>query len=290
MAKTNRDTISVNDCQILAHYKFEADQYILTLESQEISQATRPGQFVHLSVSGMLAMRRPISVMSVDKDNETFDLLYKIVGEGTRQLAERKIGDIVSVIGPIGNGFEVTENKIPLLIGGGVGMPPIIAMAQELKGNSLYKPYVILGSEVPFPFDASESKLNGYQSSKFHTMPLLEEWGIPCGLASLQNYDGVYQGYVTGLAKDFLDSLSSDDLSNVEIYTCGPHPMLEAVSKLASEYSIPCQASLEEFMACAVGGCAGCVVEVQTENGPAMKRVCVDGPVFEAQSVFNDFG
>ena len=290
MAKTNRDTISVNDCQILAHYKFEADQYILTLESQEISQATRPGQFVHLSVSGMLAMRRPISVMSVDKDNGTFDLLYKIVGEGTRQLAERKIGDIVSVIGPIGNGFEVTENKIPLLIGGGVGMPPIIAMAQELKGNSLYKPYVILGSEVPFPFDASESKLNGYQSSKFHTMPLLEEWGIPCGLASLQNYDGVYQGYVTGLAKDFLDSLSSDDLSNVEIYTCGPHPMLEAVSKLASEYSIPCQASLEEFMACAVGGCAGCVVEVQTENGPAMKRVCVDGPIFEAQSVFNDFG
>ena len=290
MAKTNRDTISVNDCQILAHYKFEADQYILTLESQEISQATRPGQFVHLSVSGMLAMRRPISVMSVDKDNGTFDLLYKIVGEGTRQLAERKIGDIDSVIGPIGNGFEVTENKIPLLIGGGVGMPPIIAMAQELKGNSLYKPYVILGSEVPFPFDASESKLNGYQSSKFHTMPLLEGWGIPCGLASLQNYDGVYQGYVTGLAKDFLDSLSSDDLSNVEIYTCGPHPMLEAVSKLASEYSIPCQASLEEFMACAVGGCAGCVVEVQTENGPAMKRVCVDGPVFEAQSVFNDFG
>ena len=290
MAKTNRDTISVNDCQILAHYKFEADQYILTLESQEISQATRPGQFVHLSVSSMLAMRRPISVMSVDKDNGAFDLLYKIVGEGTRQLAERKIGDIVSVIGPIGNGFEVTENKIPLLIGGGVGMPPIIAMAQELKGNSLYKPYVILGSEVPFPFDASESKLNGYQSSKFHTMPLLEEWGIPCGLASLQNYDGVYQGYVTGLAKDFLDSLSSDDLSNVEIYTCGPHPMLEAVSKLASEYSIPCQASLEEFMACAVGGCAGCVVEVQTENGPAMKRVCVDGPVFEAQSVFNDFG
>ena len=290
MAKTNRDTISVNDCQILAHYKFEADQYILTLESQEISKATRPGQFVHLSVSGMLAMRRPISVMSVDKDYGTFDLLYKIVGEGTRQLAERKIGDIVSVIGPIGNGFEVTENKIPLLIGGGVGMPPIIAMAQELKGNSLYKPYVILGSEVPFPFDASESKLNGYQSFKFLTMPLLEEWGIPFGLASLQNYDGVYQGYVTGLAKDFLDSLSSDDLSNVEIYTCGPHPMLEAVSKLASEYSIPCQASLEEFMACAVGGCAGCVVEVQTENGPAMKRVCVDGPVFEAQSVFNDFG
>ena len=290
MVKSNRDTISVNDCQILAHYKFEAEQYILTLESEEIAVATRPGQFVHLSVSGSLSMRRPISVMSVDKDNGTFDLLYKIVGEGTRQLSERKIGDIISVIGPIGNGFEVTENKIPLLIGGGVGMPPIIAIAQELKGDSSYSPYAILGSEVPFPFDVSKSELNGFYSSKLNTMPLLDEWGIPCGLASLQNYEGVYQGYVTDLAKDFLDSLSADELSDVEIYTCGPHAMLEAVSKLANEYNIPCQASLEEFMACAVGGCAGCVVEVQTENGPAMKRVCVDGPVFEAQSVFNDFG
>ena len=101
-----------------------------------------------------------------------------------------------------------------------------------------------------------------------------------------RNYEGIYKGYVTGLAKDFLESLSSEELSNVEIYTCGPYPMLEAVSKLANEYKLPCQASLEEFMACAVGGCAGCTVEVQTQNGPAMKRVCVDGPVFEAQTVF----
>jgi dihydroorotate dehydrogenase electron transfer subunit len=159
-------------------------------------------------------------------------------------------------------------------------------MAQELKGDTYFSPYVILGSEVPFPFDTSKSTLNGYHSSKLYTMPLLEEWGIPCGLTSLQNYEGVYQGYVTDLAKDFLESLSSHELSNVEIYTCGPHPMLEAVSKLAKKYNIPCQVSLEEFMACAVGGCAGCTVEVQTKNGLAMKRVCVDGPVFEAQSVF----
>ena len=286
MVKTTRDTISINDCQILAHYKFEAEQYILTLESKEIAESTRPGQFVHLSVSGILAMRRPISVMSVDIENGTFDLLYKIVGEGTRQLAERKIGDMLSVIGPIGNGFEMTKNKIPLLIGGGVGMPPIIAMAQKLKGYRYFSPYVILGSEVPFPFETTTSELNGFKSSQFHTMPQLEDWGIPCGLASLQNYEGIYKGYVTGLAKDFLESLSSEELSNVEIYTCGPYPMLEAVSKLANEYKLPCQASLEEFMACAVGGCAGCTVEVQTQNGPAMKRVCVDGPVFEAQTVF----
>ena len=289
MVKTHRDTISVNDCQVLAHYQFEADQYIITLESKEIADSTRPGQFVHLSVSGMLAMRRPISVMSVDADNGTFDLLYKIVGEGTKQLADRKIGDVLSVIGPIGNGFELTDRKIPLLIGGGVGMPPMIAIAQKIKDNAYYNPYVILGSEVPFPFEASQSSLNGFNSSKFYTMPLLEEWRVPCGLASLQDYEGVYKGYVTDLAREYLDSLSSSDLKEVEIFTCGPNPMLEAVSKLANEYNLPCQASLEEYMACAVGGCAGCVVEVATENGPAMKRVCVDGPVFDAKTVFNDF-
>ena len=289
MVKTHRDTISVNDCQVLAHYQFEADQYIITLESKEIADSTRPGQFVHLSVSGMLAMRRPISVMSVDADNGTFDLLYKIVGEGTKQLADRKIGDVLSVIGPIGNGFELTDRKIPLLIGGGVGMPPMIAIAQKIKDNAYYNPYVILGSEVPFPFEASQSSLSGFNSSSFHTMPLLEEWGVPCGLASLQDYEGVYKGYVTDLAREYLDSLSSNDLKEVEIFTCGPNPMLEAVSKLSNEYNLPCQASLEEYMACAVGGCAGCVVEVATENGPAMKRVCVDGPVFDAKTVFNDF-
>ena len=289
MIKTHRDTISVNDCQVLAHYQFEADQYIITLESKEIADSTRPGQFVHLSVSGMLAMRRPISVMSVDADNGTFDLLYKIVGEGTKQLADRKIGDVLSVIGPIGNGFELTDRKIPLLIGGGVGMPPMIAIAQKIKDNAYYNPYVILGSEVPFPFEASQSSLNGFNSSKFYTMPLLEEWRVPCGLASLQDYEGVYKGYVTDLAREYLDSLSSSDLKEVEVFTCGPNPMLEAVSKLSNEYNLPCQASLEEYMACAVGGCAGCVVEVATENGPAMKRVCVDGPVFDAKTVFNDF-
>jgi dihydroorotate dehydrogenase electron transfer subunit len=81
--------------------------------------------------------------------------------------------------------------------------------------------------------------------------------------------------------------LSPEQLQQVEIYSCGPHPMLEAVAQLAKEYDLPCQVSLEEFMACAVGGCAGCVVKVETDEGPAMKRVCVDGPVFNAYQVFN---
>jgi len=285
MTKENRDSIQVIDCQILAHYQFPGDQYILTIDSPEIAKATKPGQFVHITVSDALDMRRPISIMSVDVDNGTFDLLYKVVGEGTRQLAERKIGEVLSVIAPIGNSFEMTDKKRPLLIGGGVGMPPMIAIAQDIK-NSDYDPFVILGSEVPFPFTPELSEIGNPCPKASHTMPLLEGWGVACRLASLQDYEGVFKGYVTDLARIYLDTLSTEDLAQIEVYSCGPHPMLEAVAKLAKEYNLPCQVSLEEYMACAVGGCAGCVVEVQTDNGPAMKRVCVDGPIFDATTVF----
>ena len=196
MANNNRETISVNDCQVLALYKYDGEQYILTLSSSEIAQTTIPGQFVHVTVSDVIAMRRPISVMSVDKENNTFDLLYKIVGEGTRQLAECKIGDMLSVIGPIGNGFRVTNKKNPLLIGGGVGMPPIIAIAQQIKNNNDYNPFVILGSEIPFPFTPQNSEISNSCPSKTYTMPILEDWNVACGLASLQGFKGVYKGYV----------------------------------------------------------------------------------------------
>ncbi|MDC9714245.1 MAG: dihydroorotate dehydrogenase electron transfer subunit [Gammaproteobacteria bacterium] len=285
MNKSHGNTIKVCDCQILAHYQFEGAQFILTLASDSIAQQTKPGQFVHITVSNALAMRRPISIMSVDVENGTFDLLYKVVGEGTRQLSERKVGDVLSIIGPIGNGFELTDKKLPLLIGGGVGMPPMIAIAQQIKDTE-YDPFVILGSEVPFPFTPELSKIGNPCPKASHTMPLLESWGVACRLASLQGYKGVFKGFVTDLARTYLDTLPTEDLAQVEVYACGPHPMLEAVANLAKEYNLPCQVSLEEYMACAVGGCAGCVVEVQTDQGVAMKRVCVDGPVFDATTVF----
>jgi dihydroorotate dehydrogenase electron transfer subunit len=285
MSNTHRNTIKVCDCQILAHYQFEGDQYILTLASDSIAKATKPGQFVHITVSDSLAMRRPISIMSVDVENATFDLLYKIVGTGTRQLSKRKIGDVLSIIGPIGNGFELTDKKRPLLIGGGVGMPPMIAIAQQIKDKD-YQPFTILGSEVPFPFDEKPADNAKNYAGATHTMPLLEDWGVECRLASLRGFEGVFTGFVTDLARQYLDALSIGGLAEVEVYACGPHPMLEAVAVLAKEYALPCQVSLEEYMACGVGGCAGCVVEVQTDNGAAMKRVCVDGPVFDADQVF----
>src|SRR5690606_1154369 len=108
---------------------------------------------------------------------------------------------------------------------------------------------------------------------------------IASRLASLQGYPGCFEGYITDLARAWLDGLDAAARAEVSVYACGPTPMLRAVAALAREYGLPCQLSLEEYMACAVGGCAGCVVEVRTDTGPAMKRVCVDGPVFDARAV-----
>lgn len=284
----HRNTIFTEDAAILSHEAFAGDQYVMRLQAPKIAASALPGSFVHIRCAELLPMRRPISIMRVDAKNGYVDLLYKALGHGTRLLAERKVGEFLSVMGPIGRPFAPSaERKRPLLIGGGVGMPPMIFIADSLRGTA-HEPFVILGSEVPFPFRVQPSQhlVPGLPADVIGSMPLLDDWGIACRLASQQGYPGCYQGYVTDLARAWLDSLSEAERNQVEIFSCGPHPMLEAVARLAAEYDLPCQVSLEEFMACAVGGCAGCVVKVKTENGYAMKRVCVDGPVFDAKDVF----
>ena len=166
------------------------------------------------------------------------------------------------------------------MIGGGLGIPPIIAMSHNLKNDNNYKPIAILGSEIPMPF--ATKPIN----DKYHTIKLLAKWNIECKLTSMQNYDGFYKGYVTDIARKYLTSLDDKDLQKLAIYSCGPEAMLEAVSKLSFEFDLPCQVCLEEFMACAVGGCAGCAIMVKTKDGNKMQRVCVDGPVFEAKFIF----
>jgi len=287
----HRNTIFVEDCEILSHTAFDGDQYIMRVQAPKIAANAKPGSFAHLTVHPLRPMRRPISIMRVSKEQGWVDFLYKKLGEGTALLAERKVGELINIMGPIGKAFEIKpERKRPLLIGGGVGMPPMIYIAEACKQDGGYNPFVILGSEVPFPFTTqpSEIMVPGMPDGVIASMPLLDEWNIASRLASLQGYAGTFEGYVTDLARHYLNALTDEQRSEVEIYSCGPHPMLEAVAKLAKEFDLPCQVSLEEFMACAVGGCAGCVVEVQTEQGPAMKRVCVDGPVFDAYSVFTN--
>jgi dihydroorotate dehydrogenase electron transfer subunit len=222
--------------------------------------------------------------------NGSVDFLYKVFGEGTRLLSQQKVDETLSLMGPIGNCFEPHMDKPrALLIGGGVGIPPMVFLADQLRAiKGAYQPFVIMGSEVPFPFKPEPSRfmLPGVPAEVIAAMPLMEDWGIASRLASLQGYPGCYEGYVTDLARTWLDALDDQQRGEVAVFACGPHPMLEAVATLAKQYHLPCQVSMEEFMACAVGGCAGCVVQVQTPSGPAMKRVCVDGPVFDAKTVF----
>ena len=117
-------------------------------------------------------------------------------------------------------------------------------------------------------------------------MPLLDDWGVPSRLTSQNDYAGCYQGYVTDLARIWIEALEPAQRAQLEIFACGPHPMLAAVAALAVEFGLPCQVSLEEFMACGVGGCAGCVVPVRdAANVESMQGVCVDGPVFAAERV-----
>ncbi len=230
-------------------------------------------------------MRRPLSIMRTVGD--AIEVLYKVVGEGLHLLAEKKPGDSISVLGPIGEPFQPNpERPNALLIGGGVGIPPMVFLAEVLRDGP-WKPLAILGSEIPFPFEFSKSAIatRWLDDDIVSAMPLLEEWDVPSRLTSLTEFDGCFRGFVTDLAEKWLDSLDEAELAKTEVFTCGPTPMLKAVAALAERYDLPCQVSLEEFMACAVGGCAGCTVEVATPDGPAMKRVCVDGPVFDAASV-----
>ena len=286
----SRNSLHLEEAVLLEHTAFEGDQYYMRLHAPLTASRAQPGSFIHMQCDTELPMRRPMSIMRVDKNAGWIDLLYKAHGVGTTLLSTRKVGETIDLIGPIGVPFKLDQyNKYPLLIGGGVGIPPMVFLAEHIKNTAKdIKPFVIMGSEVPFPFSVKPSQimLDGIPEGVIASMPLLEDWGIPSRLTSLQAYTGCYDGYVTDLASHWLDSLDKETLSEVEIFSCGPTPMLKAVSQVAHNYGLACQVSLEEYMACAVGGCAGCTVLVETEQGPSMKRVCVDGPVFEAASVF----
>ncbi|MEO5342855.1 MAG: dihydroorotate dehydrogenase electron transfer subunit [Gammaproteobacteria bacterium SHHR-1] len=287
----HRDSIYNEQAEILGHEHLAGDQHILRLHAPECAARARSGQFVHVQVDPQRPLRRPISLLRFAPDQGWIELLYKVVGEGTALLARRPAGEALDILGPIGRPFDLPPalgKERALLIGGGVGMPPMIALAETLRRSGLPLPLVILGSEVPFAFDPRPSQilLPGLPAEAIAAMPLLDDWGIPSRLASLQGFAGCFLGYVTELARHWLKTLDAATQAGLVLYACGPQPMLKAVAALAVEFDLACQVSLEEHMACGIGGCAGCTVPVQTEHGLAMKRVCVDGPVFDARAVF----
>ena len=289
MSREDRGTIFLEEARVLSHLAYDAEQFVLRLAAPKCAAHAQPGSFAHLTCDPTIPMRRPLSIMRADPKAGWIEILYKVLGAGLHALTARKAGDTVSVLGPIGKPFIAhRERPRALLIGGGVGIPPMVFLAERLKADPTFRPFVLMGSEVPFPFRTrpSATVVAGLPAGTIACMPLLEEWGVPSRLASRADFPGCYSGFVTELAHEWLESLGEAQRAEVEIFACGPTAMLKATAALARRHGVPAQVSLEEFMACAVGGCAGCTVEVRTAEGTAMKRVCVDGPVFEAHTVF----
>ena len=284
-----RNTLYVEQANLISHKAYQGEQYHMILKAPETSAHAKPGQFVHIQCNESIFMRRPMSIMRSDSKNKIIEILYKVHGAGTDALSNKRIGEKIDLIGPIGQPFKMKGyKKRPLLIGGGVGIPPMIFLAEHIKNTTKnLNPLVLMGSEIPFPFKNQPSKIiiNEIPSDVTASMTLLEDWKIASRLTSLKDYAGCFGGHVTELADIWLEKLDPDQRKEVEIFSCGPTLMLEAISKLAKKYNLSCQVSLEEYMACAVGGCAGCTVLIKTKNGNEMKRVCVDGPVFEAKNV-----
>ena len=294
MSGSHRGSILLEDAPVLTHSHFEDAQHVLRLQAPRCAARATPGSFVHLRCADDLPMRRPLSIMRASAEAGWIELLYKVTGAGTRALARAMPGQSLSVLGPIGVGFAAhAERPRVLAIGGGVGIPPLIFLAERLKeaadaATAAWKPMVLMGSELPFPFRVRPSTIfvPGMPDEAIGCMPLLDEWSVPSRLATLSGFPGCFDGYVTDLARAWLASRSPGQLAETEIFACGPTPMLVTTARLAREFALPCQVALEEFMACGVGGCAGCAVLVHNASGTAMKRVCVDGPVFEAGTVF----
>jgi dihydroorotate dehydrogenase electron transfer subunit len=283
---SHRDTIFLETATVIEQRQFPGDQFILKMRAPACAAAAKPGSFAHITCDPMTPMRRPLSIMSADASEGSVEFLYKVVGGGLRALTHYQPGDELSLLGPIGVPFSPHPDRPNLLaIGGGVGIPPMVFLANSLP--AAFNPLVIMGSEIPFPFELAQSQrqLAGLPDTTHGVMANLEKLGIATRLASNAEYPEAFRGFVTDLARQHLAALDPEQLAATQIAACGPTPMLKAVAAVAREFSLPCQVALEEFMACGVGGCAGCTVLVETPTGQAMKRVCVDGPVFDAHKV-----
>ena len=291
MKQTNsngRATIFVEQAKVLSHTAYPAKQYRMVLHAPRCAEAARPAHFVHLRCSTALAMRRPYSIMSTSKKQGSIEILYKVVGKGSQALSQKQVGDEVNLLGPIGNSFTPNPQRPELLLlGGGVGIPPILFLARQIKQDDTYKPLVMVGSKVPFPFELKPSQMKVPEISPDYHLALaeLEILGIPSQLASENKKQGCFDGYIDALARTYLEKISSQRLDCTEIFACGPEAMLKSIAKLSAEVKVPCQLAVEEYMACGVGGCAGCTVAVRENSKTAMKRVCVDGPVFNANQL-----
>lgn len=234
--------------------------YDFTVSCKEVARLAQCGQFVHIAADGF-SLRRPISICSVDKEKGTLRIVFEVRGKGTEKISELRKGDLIDMIAPLGKGFKILEKgKKAVCIGGGIGTPPMLAVA-ECYGK-----------------DATV--ISGFRNS---SIAILQEdfKALGCNTV-LCTDDGSAgkKGFVTDALRECLEKEKPDI-----IYACGPNVMLKAVAEIAKENGICCQVSLEERMGCGVGACLVCACKTVKDGEEYFAHVCKDGPVFSAEEV-----
>lgn len=234
------------------------DMWIAT----DLADQAKPGQFIGVYPKDKSTiLPRPISICEIDKEKKALRIVYRIAGAGTTEFSTYQVGDEVAILGTLGNGFplEAGKGKKVFLIGGGIGVPPILEMAKQM--------------------DADKSILLGYRDGDLF---LKEDFDI-YGKVYVATEDGS-----VGTKGNVMDAIATNGLEAEAIFACGPMPMLRAIKRYAEEKGIKAYISLEEHMACGVGACLGCVVktkEVDHHSHVHNARICTDGPVFDAEEV-----
>ena len=248
--------------KIISNKRIKENYFHCVVSCLEIAPSALPGQFVNIRVAGKNEplLRRPLSIHRVKGKN--IELFYEVVGDATKILSQKKPGEYLDIIGPLGNGFDLSSalhRQKVILVSGGMGVAPLLFLAEKLKHKKIC---VLIGAR-------SKKDINCEKEFK----------KIGCNV-KIATDDGSlgFKGRVTDLLKRLL---SDNNCSPEAIYACGPHPMLKVLAMISQEFNIPAQVSLEEHMACGVGACLGCVVE--TSEG--LKRVCKEGPVFYSKDI-----
>jgi dihydroorotate dehydrogenase electron transfer subunit len=247
-------------CEIIHNKELVQGVFELVFRSENIAASALPGQFVHLRVNTGLhpLLRRPISIHRVDKTKGTVAIIYHIVGQGTEEISRQKSG-CVDVMGPLGKGFPILEGKKCAVVGGGIGTAPLLELAKNLSDCDAY-----LG------FRNCTYKVEAFENS--------------CSKVYVTTEDGSAgdKGYITELLKK---NITEYDV----VYTCGPKVMMKKVMEICELNHVECYISIEERMACGIGACLVCACKIQEENGEwHHKKVCKDGPVFNAKEVLLD--
>lgn len=245
---------------ILCQDKIATDVYSIWFQTDKIAKAAIPGQFIAVYCQdGSRLLPRPISICETEKEKGILRIVYRIAGEGTKEISACQSGMELKIMGPLGNGYTLKEKKA-FLIGGGIGIPPMLELAKNLN--------------------CEKEIVLGYRSgAEMFLKDELEKYGN----LTIATDDGS-----VGVKGNVLDAIRANSLKADIIYACGPTPMLRAAKTYAEEQGIEAQISLEERMACGIGACLACVCqskEVDEHSNVHNKRVCKDGPVFDAREV-----